>query len=437
MRTENSHSICFLVLMEVFLILSISFETIAQNYQISFSGTGAAATVTSVQVENLTQCSSLNLNGDDILNLTANVGINDLSKVKDNNMILYPNPMNGVCSIDFETSVQANTTLELYDMSGKRILHLQELLPEGHHTYSISGIISGIYLLKIESDKYSYKAKLVCKNMLTGKPEIIHTGTISVKNRQDGGLSTEKHLKSSGSIIDMKYNAGDILKLTGKSGIYKTVVMLVPAQSQAVIFNFVSCIDAESYNYPIVQIGTKIWTAENLKTTQYRDGTNIPPVPDNTEWKNLKSGAYCEYDNKAENGITYGKLYNAYAVEDSRNLCPIDWHVATDEDWSALTDLLGNWTDVGGKLRDACSSLWLSPNTGATNETGFTALPGGYRSYSDGTFIGIKQNAYYWTSTAADSPVSNWGRLLYYYSNNVYKGRYSWADGFSVRCVKD
>jgi hypothetical protein len=234
MSKKNKDSIFQSVVVGVLLILFPLLQTNAQNYQISFAGKGASATVTSVKVENLTQCSSLVLNEGDILNLTGTVGINVRNVDPGNNVRIYPNSMKGSCSIEFEASAQGKTTLELYDMTGKRILHVEELLLEGLHTYSLNGINSGIYVLKIESDQYSYNAKIACSNSSTGNAEIKHIGMTSgiIKQNNTSDIERNMSLKGSKSSINMQYNTGDNLKLTGKSGVYQTVVMLVPTQSQ-------------------------------------------------------------------------------------------------------------------------------------------------------------------------------------------------------------
>ncbi|OFX32082.1 MAG: hypothetical protein A2X08_17780 [Bacteroidetes bacterium GWA2_32_17] len=197
--------------------------------------------------------------------------------------------------------------------------------------------------------------------------------------------------------------------------------------------NTVTDIDGNVYN--TITIGTQVWMAENLKTTKYRDGTTIPNVTDNTAWSNLTTGAYCDNSNLSSNSDTYGKLYNWYAVADVHNICPTGWHMPTDAEWSVLTTYLGGESVAGGKLKETGTTHWESPNTGATNETGFTALPGGYR-YDNGSFYNVGNYGLWWSST--ESNISNaWFRDAYYLYNNVNRLNISKKDGFSVRCVKD
>ncbi|MBK7629084.1 MAG: DUF1566 domain-containing protein [Bacteroidales bacterium] len=195
----------------------------------------------------------------------------------------------------------------------------------------------------------------------------------------------------------------------------------------------VTDIDGNVYN--TVTIGTQIWMKENLKTTRYRDGSIIPYEPDKTLWYALSSGAYCWYNNdQATYKETYGGLYNFYATVDNRNLCPNGWHVPTNAEWTALTDFLGGTSVSGGKLKEAGTSHWLNPNTGATNETGFAALPGGYR-YNPENYTFIGSTGFWWSST--ESSLSNsWLRFLS--SDNPYVSESSWDKryGYSVRCIQ-
>lgn len=129
--------------------------------------------------------------------------------------------------------------------------------------------------------------------------------------------------------------------------------------------------------YKIVKIGNQVWMAENLNTSHYLNGDSIPQVQDKAEWVALTTGAWCYYQNDAENGKTYGKLYNWYAVNDPRGLAPEGWHIPTDAEWIALIDYLGGTNVAGGKMKQIGTVHWISPNLGATNESGFSALPGG------------------------------------------------------------
>ncbi|MBN1998490.1 fibrobacter succinogenes major paralogous domain-containing protein [candidate division KSB1 bacterium] len=204
--------------------------------------------------------------------------------------------------------------------------------------------------------------------------------------------------------------------------------------------------DIDGNVYKTVKIGDQWWVAENLKVTHYRNGDPIPNVTGSSEWANLSTGATCNYDNNESYVSTYGRLYNWYAVNDSRGLAPAGWHVPTDAEWKQLEMYLGmsqseadatGWrgTDEGGKLKETGTGHWASPNTGATNESGFSALPGGYR-FGGGTFYGIGFAAYFW-SASSGSDDRAWYRSLSCSNSAVYRFGYSRRGGFSVRVVRD
>ena len=186
--------------------------------------------------------------------------------------------------------------------------------------------------------------------------------------------------------------------------------------------------------------------AENLKATHYRNGEPIPNVADPDIWAGLATGAYCNYYNNEDYVAIYGRLYNWYAVVDSQNIAPIGWHLPTDEEWKQLELCLGmsqdevdstgrRGTDEGGKLKEAGTEHWRNPNTGATNESGFTALPGGFRS-RDGDYYSIWYKAIFWSSTEY-SYFTAWGRQLEHNFSTVVRSGYDLEHGFSIRCVRD
>jgi uncharacterized protein (TIGR02145 family) len=209
--------------------------------------------------------------------------------------------------------------------------------------------------------------------------------------------------------------------------------------------------DIDGNVYQTIKIGNQWWMAENLKVTHYRNGDAIPNVTSDSQWENFSSGAYCAYDNDNDHVATYGLLYNWYAVDDSRNIAPEGWHVPTDAEWKALEMHLGmsqseaddtgtRGTDEGGKLKETGTTHWNSPNTGATNSSGFTALPGGKRGNraTSGRFAGFGDYAIYWTATIYQGTWTYaWYRVLPYDKSEVFRTNLSRELGFSVRLVKD
>jgi uncharacterized protein (TIGR02145 family) len=190
--------------------------------------------------------------------------------------------------------------------------------------------------------------------------------------------------------------------------------------------------------YAVIKIGSQKWMTKNLEVSRYRNGDRIPQVKDPGKWAALTTGAWCWYNNDSATGAVYGKLYNWYAVNDQRGLAPIGWHIPSDAEWDTLETYLGN--NAGGKLKDtgtieAGTGLWYAPNFRATNESGFTGLPGGYHSIN-GAFYVIGYDGYWWSSTGNDT-ANAWYRYLSYVSRklgNKYSGK---PNGLSVRCLKD
>lgn len=185
--------------------------------------------------------------------------------------------------------------------------------------------------------------------------------------------------------------------------------------------------------YKTITIGTQTWMAENLRTNKYRNHESIDSVSFSS-WTR-ESGAFCVYNVVvADNDVIYGKLYNWYAVNDSRNIAPAGWHVATDAEWTTLINYLGGNSIAGGKMKETGIIHWKNPNVDATNESGFTALPGGAR-YAD-TFIRLKEYGNWWSATAY-APDNAW----YYYTANsaggIMRDNENKERGYSVRCVKD
>ncbi|MBL4586299.1 MAG: PKD domain-containing protein [Flavobacteriales bacterium] len=192
--------------------------------------------------------------------------------------------------------------------------------------------------------------------------------------------------------------------------------------------------DIDGNTYPVVTIGGQCWMAENLRTTRYRNGVVIPLVTDSIEWITQITAAYCWYDNDNTNEATYGKLYNWFAVVDTSRICPNGWHVPSDFEMTVLTTFLGGTDIAGGQLKETGTSNWESPNAGATNSTGFSALPGGYR-FSDGAFYYKGFNGLYWSSTKDGS--LSWFRTLNNETPESYRAALFRRSGYSCRCVKD
>lgn len=197
--------------------------------------------------------------------------------------------------------------------------------------------------------------------------------------------------------------------------------------------NGVTDIDGNFYQTIHAASGQE-WMAENLQVCRYANGDSILHAVDNVMWSVSDSGAWCYYNHNPQNGDVFGKLYNGWAVEDSRNVCPEGWHVPSTDEWDELHAINGGYSFGGGNLKATGVNIWLAPNTGATNSSGFTGLPGGKR-LGGGDFQEIYGTGYWWTSTGNSSTLED--RHLFYSSNGVWIDDFGKFEGLSIRCVKD
>ena len=192
--------------------------------------------------------------------------------------------------------------------------------------------------------------------------------------------------------------------------------------------------DSDGNLYSIVTIGKQVWMAEDLKTTKFNDGKKISLVSDDKKWKQLKTPAYCWFENDSTNKEDYGALYNWYTVN-TKKLCPAGWHVPSDIEWGTMISSLGDIDTRAEKLKITGNEFWKGTISVANNETGFSALPGGMR-YEAGSFPLFGRNfAVWWSSTGSNNFA--WNRGLYYTSSKTFRGHEDMRSGFSVRCIKD
>jgi len=186
---------------------------------------------------------------------------------------------------------------------------------------------------------------------------------------------------------------------------------------------------------PTIQIGTQKWMSKNLDVAFYRNGDPIQQVTNPTDWAGLTTGAWCYYNNDPIQGNKYGKLYNWYAVNDTRGLAPQGWHIPSDAEWTTLSTTLGGAAVAGGKMKEPGTLNWIAPNTGADNSSSWAGLPGNYRG-TNGYFYGIGDIGFWWSSSE-NSTTNAWARGLVFGSASLNSDNGVKQTGFSVRCLRD
>jgi len=243
-------------------------------------------------------------------------------------------------------------------------------------------------------------------------------------------------------ILDDEYNSIADLNEDNELNILDVVTIV-----NLVLFgNDNTCIDIDGNIYETVQLGAQLWMAENLKVTHFNNGDEIPTGYSDSEWETIHDDAYAIYEDDPANAEIYGNLYNYYAVDDSRGICPANYHIPTDDEWYVLLEYLGgdsgeNWIIAGGKMKDVGTiedgdGRWYAPNEGANNESDFTAIPAGFR-LNDGQYYESGYYGIFWSSTAEYYTNAFFMWYLLHDESKLYRGLFDSQTGLSVRCLKD
>jgi uncharacterized protein (TIGR02145 family) len=438
----------------------------AQDYKISFSGSVKSTNVDIVNVLNLTQGTELTLNKSETLHLVGTNTSVETQLSGENNLLIYPNPSGETSNIKFYNSKAGQVIIEISDITGKIIIRRSQQLAEGSHTFRISGMSNGIYLVNIYCSDRRLSGKLLSNFGNSRNTSIEYLGS-------DLAKKPKYNLKSTQNLVQMQYNDGEWILVKGISGNYSSVLTFIPTQDSTINFEFIECTDADSNHYATVTIGTQTWMAENLRTTRYADGTAIQLLTavdsvfhdsqDNPHY--LPSGwdticgitccsdiySTCKAYGWPLDDISYANPYGAlYSWRAAMNgatssssipsgiqgVCPTGWHLPSHEEWIILKNFLGGEDFAGGKLKETGSDQWWSPNEGATNESGFTALPSGRAGES---FLGGE--CFWWSSTDdaeySNVPTALKGYIIAYSTGLYLEERGFVTEGLSVRCVKD
>ena len=424
----------------VLLISSISFLSLsAQDIKIIFTGSGESSSVGTVLVENLTQGTSKTIEGNKTLHLHSwPVGITDLFQNENEELRFYPNPMKESTNMEFYLVEAGKTQIEVVDISGRTITKSTNTLNKGLHTYNLTGLKQGLFIVYVKSAEAIYSGKILSNNTANGIPELKYTKNQAVYNKKSGVL------KSATTEVSMQYNTGDRLKFSGASGNHRTVVMDTPNGSKTVNFKFIICEDADKKNYSIVKIGDQWWMAENLA---YLPSVNKPNA------YSLTSSQYYVYDyegtnvsnaKETSNYKSFGVFYNWRAAQNS---CPNGWSLPSDSDWEQLAKLIAQaigsnltpdtnngYHKVGDYLKN--ENGWNN-NKNGYNDYGFSALASGHRIKSTfGTYKFFSKGIYanYWSATEYGN-IYAWN-YAFDYTDNFYRVYNAKENGYNIRCIK-
>jgi uncharacterized protein (TIGR02145 family) len=356
-----------------------------------------------------------------------------------------PNPFVGSTLFQVYVEEAGPVLLTVYDALGKVVASADRSVERGMHAFQYVGGPQGVLTAVVNSQGKRAVQKVVCNASVVSAPDLRYTGRAEGAG---GGMRP----KSGG----FTWLPGDSLRYIGYATFgdvdLSAAIDDTPALSTTQVFvlgNGQVCtesplmMDIDGNTYRTVMIGSQCWMAENLRTAHYRDGTAIPHVPDST-WGDYYSGAWCAYNNDPGNDTLYGKLYNGFAAD--TNLCPFGWHLPTDTEWQELELFLGvpasemvglGWRgeaqNVGGRLK--AIPLWGNGNAGATNATGFSALPSGSRDYGN-MFLCLHVNTSFWTGTETNVNVLR-DRFLHMDYTGIFNSYANKREGHCVRCLRD
>jgi uncharacterized protein (TIGR02145 family) len=399
--------------------------------------------------------------------LSAATGIPKVNNIKSSGIKVYPNPMADKSTLEIHPPVAGDAIITVFDMTGKVLTQFKGYVENYKQEFSLSGIRNGLHIINVQGNGYQFSEKILSNGKSNG------TAIIARESNNNHAVNEKKTIEDSKgvqAIVDMAYNSGERLIFTAVSGNNRTVMTSIPTTDNTVTFTFTECKDGDNNYYPVVQINTQLWMVENLKTTNYSNGTPIPLVNNTTSWAALTdtSKAYCWYNDDIANKATYGALYTWAAAMNGaagtnnnpsgiQGVCPTGWHLPSDAEWTQMENYLadngynydgttGGGIDKIAKSLTSTSGWNSSSNTGAVgntdypayrNKSGFTALPGGFRS-TLGAFLNIDNYGYWWSARESSTPVAYYRSMGYDYSSETSEdNRTSKECGFSVRCIKD
>ena len=386
----------------IFTILTVNL--VAQDITVSFKPSDTGAVIDSFQAINLATNDTVRLKGNEtltLINLTSGI-----SSVQNRKGSIFPNPSNGSATLQFSTSAGEDATIQVVNASGQLVMEKKQAITAGAHSFSVGFPGPGIYVVLVRAGNQVLSFKEVSNMSWIQEPSLSYLGS----SQRTLELAT---LKSVTTGKTLNYSTGNNIMYTLYSGKNSRVMVAQPTKSQTIDVAFYPCADKDGKNYKTVIIGGQVWMAENLAYLPYT-----------TDSKTYSRTDPCYY---VSNFATYGVLYNWSAA---LTACPLGWHLPTWNEWVVLANNLGGAGVAGGKMKSTMG--WESPNEGATNESCFSALPGGRWNFG---FSGVG-NGSWWSSWEDNKSVATCVVLCW--RNSMLD--IDWDDkyiGMSVRCLKD
>ncbi|MCX6227331.1 MAG: T9SS type A sorting domain-containing protein, partial [Bacteroidia bacterium] len=426
------------------ILMFCSIVSSGQNISVTFTGTGAVTQIDSVTATNQRTNQRVTLPGNETLVLTVNTGISSVSELT-NQGVVFPNPFSGKATFTAVVQKPQTVYLNVRNLVGQVVAQTQVFLQPGENLFDLSLATAGIYMVTLttEEAKSSYKIICIGANTAGNSIQYLSAGSNNHNTQNNQNSPPGSALKSLTSGYTLGYTAGDVILYRCRSAIYTTIVTDTMPSSKNYEVVFAACTGPDGKNYSVVNIGTQTWMAENLAYLP-----SVSPSDDKSEadpyyYVYGYEGSTVASAKASANYTTYGVLYNWPAA---LSACPAGWHLPTDDEWKILEKNQGmsesdansegfrTSRTVGGKMKETGTSHWTSPNTGATNTSGFTVLPGGDRLYSGG-FGSLGDYAYFWSSS--EGGFGAWYRGLYYGYGGVARPTNSLSIGFSARCLQN
>jgi len=417
--------------------LSLGMEGQAQSITLTFSGIkdGQTVMLDRIEIQNLDKGCDTTLYYPAASLALQPLGIGDLTSDPAGFTVFQnvPNPAVALTTIRVYQPVTGQVSVVVTEMTGQQVASFSGELHPGYHLFEFTPGNSEAYIFSAYSSGIAESIKIVSGSHRGSQPCILsYTGI----------ASGDETLKSAFPADGFTFSLGDHLSYTGHYNTFTSVIEDAPQSNMSYTFDFSATgtpcpgIPSVTYGgqvYHTVLIGTQCWFKENLNI-----GTWINSNKEQTNNEIIEK--YC-YNNDTTICNTYGGLYQwdemmqYINTAGAKGICPIGWHIPTDAEWTTLTTYLGGELVAGGKMKETGTAHWYSPNTGATNSSGFTALPGGV-CYLTGNFNGLETNAIFWSSSQSVANYA-WYRLLYNANENVSRDEYHNPNGISCRCLQD